>query len=81
MGLGGQTISMIFGSQTHNGFAIVREMKDTSQHCCEKTMDDKMSLYRVCCFTNSTRSVVPNQSIAVYWYTADCSQVDRDGLL
>jgi len=27
-------------------------MKYTSQHRCDKTMDDKMSLYRECCFPN-----------------------------
>jgi len=25
-------------------------MKYTSQHCCDKTMGAKMSLYRECCF-------------------------------
>jgi len=28
----------------------VREMKNTSQHCCDKTMGGKMALYRECCF-------------------------------
>jgi len=23
-----------------------------SQHCCDKTMDGKMALYRECCFPN-----------------------------
>jgi len=46
--LGGQTISMMFGSQTHNGFAIVKEMKDTSQHCCVKTMDDIVFTQQCC---------------------------------
>jgi len=32
------------------------EMKHTSQHCCDKTMDGKMALYRECCFTNCTKS-------------------------
>jgi len=36
--------------KSHNGFAAVREMKNTSQHCCDKTMDGKMALYRECCF-------------------------------
>jgi len=32
-------------------------MKYTSQHCCDKTMDDKMSLYRDWCFPNFTNSL------------------------
>ena len=39
-------ISVIFGSQFHNGFATVREMKYTSPHCSDKTMNDRMALYR-----------------------------------
>jgi len=31
---------------SHNGFATVREMKYTSQHCCDKTTDDKIPLHR-----------------------------------
>jgi len=31
-------------------------MKYTSQHCCNKTMDGKMALYRECCFPNYTKS-------------------------
>jgi len=27
-------------------------MKYTSQHCCDRTMDDKIALYRECCFPN-----------------------------
>jgi len=27
----------------------------TSQHCCHKTIDDTMALYRECCFPNSTK--------------------------
>jgi len=27
-------------------------MKYTSQHCCHKTMDVRMGLYRECCFPN-----------------------------
>jgi len=34
------------------GLATVREMYFSSQHCCDKTMDDKMALYRECCFHN-----------------------------
>ena len=30
--------------KTHTSFATVREIKYTSQHCCDKTMDDKNSL-------------------------------------
>jgi len=29
-------------------------MKYTSQHCCDKTMDNKMALHRECCFSNYT---------------------------
>jgi len=25
-------------------------MRYTSQHCCNKKMDDRMALYRECCF-------------------------------
>jgi len=49
-------ISVILVVKPHIGFATVREMKYTSQHCCDKTMDDKMALYRVCCFPNCTKS-------------------------
>jgi len=31
-------------------------MKYSSQNCCDKTMDDKMALYRKCCFPNCTKS-------------------------
>ena len=31
-------------------------MKQTSQHCCDKTMDGKMALYRKCCFLNRSKS-------------------------
>jgi len=40
----------------HYGFTTVREMKHTSQQCCEKIMDGKMALYRECCFMNCTKS-------------------------
>jgi len=40
--------------KSHNGFATVREIKYTSQHCCDKTKDNKMALYRECCFPNCT---------------------------
>jgi len=30
----------------------VREMKCTSQHCCDKTIDSKMASYRESCFPN-----------------------------
>jgi len=35
--------SVTFSSQAHNGFATVRGMKYASQHCCDKTMDNKMA--------------------------------------
>jgi len=28
----------------------------TSQHCCDKTMDEKLGFYRECCFPNCTKS-------------------------
>jgi len=46
----GEAISVIFLVKSHNGFATVREMMYTSQHCYDKTMDGKMALYRECCF-------------------------------
>ena len=55
--LGGGTISVIFRSQVYNSFTTVRETKYTSQHCCDKTMDDnKMDLCRQCSFVNCTKS-------------------------
>jgi len=41
---------------SHNDLPTVREMKHTSQQCCDQTMDDKMALYRECCFPNCTKS-------------------------
>jgi len=35
--------------------ATVGDMKYTSQHCYVKTIDDKMALYRECCFPNWTK--------------------------
>ena len=32
----GEAISVIFAVKSHNGFATVREMTYTSQHCCDK---------------------------------------------
>ena len=42
--------------KSHYGFITVREMKYTSQHCCDITMDVKMALYRECCFPNCRKS-------------------------
>jgi len=42
--------------KSHYGFTIVREMKYTSWHCCDNTMDDKVALYCECCFPNCTQS-------------------------
>jgi len=41
---------------SHNDFPTVREMRHTSQQCCDQTMDDKMVLNRECCFPNCTKS-------------------------
>jgi len=49
-------ISLYLVVKSHYGFTTVREMKYASQHCCDKTMDDKMALYRECCFPNCTKS-------------------------
>jgi len=43
-------ILVIFGIQVSFAFTAVIEMKYTSQHCCDKTMDGKMTLYCECCF-------------------------------
>jgi len=37
-------ISVTVGNQAHNSFATVREVKCASQHCCDKTVDDRMAL-------------------------------------
>jgi len=47
----GRAISVIFGSQVWNIRCCKRD-KYNSQHVCNKTMDDKMALYRECCFSN-----------------------------
>ena len=41
--------------KSHNSIVTVREMKYTSQSCSDKTMDDKMALYRECCFPDCTK--------------------------
>jgi len=46
----GGAISIPFGSQV--SFATVGEVRYSSQNFCDKTMDDKMALYRECCFPN-----------------------------
>jgi len=53
----GGAISVISDTQSYNGVAGARpmEMKYSSQHCCDKTMDDKMALYHECCFPNCTK--------------------------
>jgi len=40
----------------HHGFITVREMKDTSQDFCDKSIDDTMALHCECCFPNCTQS-------------------------
>ena len=40
----------------HYGFTTLGEMKYTSQHFCDKTVDDKIALYCECCFLNCTQS-------------------------
>jgi len=41
---------------SHNDFATVREMKYTSQHCSDKTTNDKMAFNRECYFPNCAKS-------------------------
>jgi len=49
-------ISVIFGSKSRYRFTIVKEMKYTSQHCCDKTTDSSMALYREWFFPIGTKS-------------------------
>ena len=42
--LGGGAVSVIFGSQVSLQVHYC-EMKYTSKHCCDKTTDNKLSLY------------------------------------
>jgi len=51
---GGRVLQYLVVSP-HYGFNTLRDMKYTSQHCCDKTMDGKMTLYRECCFPNCTK--------------------------
>jgi len=39
-------------------FTTAREMKYSSQHCCDKTMDGKVALYREWCSPNCTKIIV-----------------------
>jgi len=48
-------ISVIFGSQVSLRLRCCKRVKYTSQHCCVKTMDDKMALYREFGFLNCTK--------------------------
>ena len=61
---GGGAISVRFGSQVSQPFGSAREMKHTSQHCFDKTMDDKMALYRKCCLPNCRKSRVNKATFA-----------------
>jgi len=51
-------ISIIFGSQVslQVHYCKTDEVGYTSQHCCHKTMDDQIALYRECCFPNCKKS-------------------------
>jgi len=49
---GGGDFSNIWQSSLITGSLL----KYTSQHCCDKTMDDKMALHCESCFTNCTKS-------------------------
>jgi len=50
----GGAISVIFSSQVSLRVHCCKrdEIASTSQHCCDKTMDAKMALYREYCFPN-----------------------------
>ena len=54
--LGGWQFQKYLVVKSHNDFPTVREMKHTSQQCCDQTMDDKKAWYRECCFPNCTKS-------------------------
>jgi len=49
------------------GFTTVREMKYSSQHCCDKTVDCTMALYRECCHPNCTKSWWKLLSYILVW--------------
>ena len=46
-------VSVISGRQV--GFTTVRAMKYASQYCCDKIIDDEMTIYHECCFPNCTK--------------------------
>jgi len=50
--LGGGRFQQYSAVKAHYAFTTVREMKYTSQHCCDKTMDGKLALYREALFRN-----------------------------
>jgi len=52
----GGDFSNIWLVKSHYCVTTVREMKYTSQHCCDKTMDGKMALNCEYCFSNCTKS-------------------------
>jgi len=54
--LGGGAISVTLGVTSQYEFITVREMKYASQHCFDKAIDGKMTLYRKCCFSNCIKS-------------------------
>ena len=52
-----RAISVIFGIQVSSRVHYcIREMKYTSQDCCDKTMDGQIALYHECCFPNCRKS-------------------------
>jgi len=49
--LGGEiSVIQYLANKSHYGFNTVRQMKYSSQHCCDKTMNGQIALYRECCF-------------------------------
>jgi len=47
-----------FTGGSQNNFTAIREIKYTSQNCRDKTVDNRIALYRECCFPNGTKSMV-----------------------
>jgi len=53
---GGGRFQLYLEVKSYNSAATVREMKYTSQHSCDKTMDHPQNdLIRKCCFSNCTK--------------------------
>jgi len=53
---GGGQFQQYLEVKSYYQFTTPRDMKYTSQHCCDKTIDVKIALYHECCFPNCTNS-------------------------